>query len=421
MSKQRQIDLLINTGVISQSQLERAQSMEKETGECLGRALIRLGYVTETELISFYEFQLCISRVSLSGIEISADVLRAFPQSIAERYKILPIRKQGRKLTVVMSDPVDDYVIDDIKAFSGLDIQPAVASEVEILQAIDKFYHLCTPMAYPPEYVETIWSEDDSSIVNMVNAVIKQAFLERASDIHIEPSEVLLRIRFRIDGLLREFFSFSMKIHAPFISRIKVMSNLDIAEKRLPQDGRMHYQIDGDEFDLRISVMPTILGEKIVMRLLNLSAAIISIEKLGFSALNLEKYRKLYGQPYGMILVTGPTGSGKTTTLYSTLSSLNIVAENILTIEDPVEYRLPGINQVQVNPKAGLTFASGLRSMLRQDPNIMMIGEIRDGETANIAVRAALTGHLVFSTGYIMLVYLITKKKHRSFYHNLNL
>lgn len=280
-------------------------------------------------------------------------------------------------------------------------------------ESSDDFYSEAPPPKDPFEKLHRLRQQniEDVQMIDIVNAIIGHAIEERASDIHVEPTKEALRVRLRIDGQLREFYSIPIKFHALFTSRVKIMSALDIAEKRLPQDGRIAYTDGEKEIDLRVSTMPTVLGEKIAMRILDKSALIINLRELGFSAENLQAYEQLYRQAHGMILITGPTSSGKTTTLYATLTNLNTVHENTITIEDPVEYHLDGINQVQVNPKAGLTFALGLRSILRQDPDILMVGEIRDNETANIAIRAALTGHLLFSTVYNELVRTITKKQ----------
>ena len=404
--KKRLGDLLIDADVISQEQLDKALTVQKTTKERLGKALISLGYVTEKSLIKALEIQLGVPHVVLTGLNINPEVIALVPQAIAERYSILPIDKNGKKLTIAMVDPTNFYAIDDVRTISGLDIVPAIATEKDILRAINEFYGVqalvnkASSIIKPEDVasISEVQTANDAPVISIVNTIISQAIKERASDIHIEPTDTALRVRYRIDGALREFFSFPYKTHALLVSRIKIMSDLDIAERRIPQDGRIKYVENNKDYDLRVSTLPTVIGEKIVMRILDRSSVIVDIKSLGFSEYNLNRYSKLYNQAYGMILVTGPTGSGKTTTLYSTLTGLNKSTENIITVEDPVEYRLDGINQVQINPKAGLTFAAGLRSILRQDPNIVMLGEIRDGETADIAIRAALTGHLVLNT-----------------------
>lgn len=406
VARKRLGDLLMDAGVITQQQLEKALNVQKTTKERLGKALINLGYVTEEALIEALEFQLGVPRVRLARGTVQQDATALIPQTLAERYNIVPVKKQGRKLMLAMIDPTNFYAIDDVRTVSGLEVVPVIATEKEILRAINESYGVQALVDKASSIIgqedivsmADLQTADEAPVISIVNTVISQAIRERASDIHIEPTDAALRVRYRIDGALREFFSFPIRTHALLISRIKIMSALDISEKRLPQDGRINYTEDGRDIDLRVSTLPTVLGEKIVMRILDKESIIIDVRRLGFSEHNLTRYTKLYRQSYGMLLVTGPTGSGKTTTLYSTLTEINTVDKNIITVEDPVEYRLDGINQVQINHKAGLTFAAGLRSILRQDPNIIMLGEIRDGETANIAIRAALTGHLVLST-----------------------
>ncbi|BBB93325.1 type II secretion system protein E [Methylomusa anaerophila] len=352
------------------------------------------------------EHQPGFSQIDLSSFNIVKETITLVPISIAERYRVMPIKKEGRTLTLAIADPTNFFALDAVRLVSGCEIIPVIATEKDIRKAINQFYGVKDLVE---KAVNKLKSEDiaglaetpvvdDTPIVNIVNSVISRAIKERASDIHIEPMDKQLRVRYRIDGVLREVAYFPRQIHAALVSRIKIMSELDIAEKRLPQDGRVVILEAEREIDLRVSTLPTITGEKIVIRILDPETVILNVTGLGFSSVNLTKYRELYSKPYGMILVTGPTGSGKTTTLYSTLLEINTPAKNVITVEDPVEYRLDGVNQVQVNPKAGLTFASGLRSILRQDPNIVMVGEIRDTETADIAIRAALTGHLVLST-----------------------
>lgn len=399
-------DLLIEAGIISKEQLEKALTVQKKTGERLGKVLINLGYITEESMIEVLEFQLGVPHVDMTTMGVSREIASTIPVSLAERYQVIPIKKDGRKLTLAMVDPTNFYAIDDVRMATGCEVETVIAAEQEIIRAINQSYGVQELVekavnrlrAEEAGNAAEVQLTEDAPVVSIVNSIISQAIKERASDVHIEPQEKSLRLRFRIDGVLREVVTFPRHTHAAIISRIKIMSEMDIAEKRLPQDGRIKVKEFGREIDLRVSTLPTITGEKIVLRILDKKAVILDINGLGFAAENLSLYRKLYSQAYGMILVTGPTGSGKTTTLYSTLTEVNTASKNVITVEDPVEYRLDGVNQVQVNHKAGLNFANGLRSILRQDPNVVMVGEIRDIETADIAIRAALTGHLVFST-----------------------
>lgn len=405
-TRKRLGDLLLEAGLITPEQLDKALNVQKKTGERLGKVLINLGYITEDSMIEVLEFQLGVPHIDLRSIQPNPEAAAAIPASLAERYQVIPIKKEGRKLTLAMVDPTNFYAIDDVRMVSGCEVEPVIAAEKEIVRAISETYGVkelvekAVNKLRPEDTgnIVEVTTSDDAPVVSIVNSLISQAVKERASDIHIEPQEKHLRVRFRVDGVLREVVTFPRHVHAAIVSRIKIMSEMDIAEKRVPQDGRIKVQEAGRDIDIRVSTLPTILGEKVVMRLLDKRAVILDINKLGFSPANLKRYRQMYSQSYGMILITGPTGSGKTTTLYSTLTEINSPGQNIITVEDPVEYRLDGINQVQVNYKAGLTFASGLRSILRQDPNIVMVGEIRDAETADIAIRAALTGHLVFTT-----------------------
>lgn len=403
--RQRLGELLLEATLISSQQLETALVLQKQNHEKLGEILLHLGYISEENLIQTLALQLNIPHIVLENVVILPEVTRLIPQSLAERYTLIPLNKRDGKLTIAMADPTNLYALDDVCMISGLDVVVKIATKQGILRAINASYGVQALVTKATNMIVNVCNDanemksaDDAPVIRIVDTIITQAIHEKVSDIHIEPTDTVLRVRFRIDGELREFLCFPMKIHAFLVSRIKIMSALDIAEKRLPQDGRIRYKDGARKIDLRVSTMPTIIGEKIVIRVLDLSAIVIDIQKLGFSKKNLAIYMKLYQQSYGMILVTGPTNCGKTTTLYSTLAGLNTINRNIITIEDPVEYHLHGVNQVQVNTKAGLTFVNGLRSILRQDPNVIMIGEIRDSETANIAIRAALTGHLVFST-----------------------
>ncbi|MCE5285378.1 MAG: Flp pilus assembly complex ATPase component TadA [Pelosinus sp.] len=399
-------DLLIEAGILTQEKLDKALGIQKKTGERLGKILLNLGYVSENDMIEALELQLGIPHVVLADMTIDKSAAASIPVAIAERYQAIPIKKDGKRLTVAMVDPTNFYAIDDIRMVSGCEVDPVIATERDVMRSISRTYGVSDLVEKAvnklrPEDAQAnaeVQTVEDAPIIAIVNSIFSQAIRERASDIHIEPQDKNLRVRFRIDGVLKEMSVFTRDLYAAMISRIKIMANMDIAERRVPQDGRIKIKEDGREIDIRVSTLPTIIGEKVVMRILDKKAVILDINRLGFSSSNISIYKNLYIQSFGMILVTGPTGSGKSTTLYSTLGEVNTPEKNIITVEDPVEYRMEGINQVQVNHKAGLDFASALRSILRQDPNIVMLGEIRDGETADIAIRAALTGHLVLST-----------------------
>lgn len=404
-------DLLVSVGKITEQQLNEALKVQKMSGRKLGEILVEKGYVTEMDIIQVLEFQLGIPHVDLNSFFIDPEIPKMIPEHLARRYLVIPIKKERGKLLVAMADPLNIFAIDDIKMATNFEVDPVIATKHDILNAID--YYFGSQVAekaiedfkkqYDVEDIEEIDDEiinevNSAPVVRLVNTIIRQAVKARASDIHIEPFENQVRIRFRIDGELKEIMTTAKSTHSAIITRIKIMGKMNIAEKRIPQDGRVEINIDGSEVDLRISTLPTVYGEKIVIRLLDRTNFLLSKEQLGFTSENLERFDRIIQNPYGIILVTGPTGSGKTTTLYTVLNEVNTIGKNIITVEDPVEYRMDGINQVQVNNKAGLTFANGLRSILRQDPDIIMIGEIRDAETASIAVRAAITGHLVIST-----------------------
>ena len=399
-------DILRNAGLITEEQLQKALEMQSKSGERLGKMLVNLGFASEENILLALERQLGFERVNLVVYPFERAAALLIPAQLAERHKVLPLKRSGSKLILAMADPTNFFAIDDVRMVTGFEISPVLAAESEIERGIATAYGVRDIVERAVSKLQEeelavaaeIQTTDDAPIVSIVNGLVSQAVRERASDIHIEPLERQVRVRFRIDGVLREIITFPKATHNAIISRIKIMSDMDIAEKRLPQDGRIKVQEKGRDIDLRVSTLPTVLGEKVVLRILDRTAVVLDITSLGFSGFNQERYKKMYSQSYGMILVTGPTGSGKTTTLYSTLVELNSTEKNIITIEDPVEYMLPGVNQILVNAKTGLTFASGLRSILRQDPNIVMVGEIRDNETADIAVRAALTGHLVLST-----------------------
>jgi type IV pilus assembly protein PilB len=405
-------DILISSGKINDTQLDEALQLQKKTGQKLGEILVEFGWVKEKEIIDTLENQMGIEKYDIRNNIVEAEIPKLISENLARRYNAIPVKVIGDKLTVAMYDPLNIYAIDDIEIATGLKVDPVLASKKDIVSAIDQYFGKQNAEKAIEDFAKQYTgSADDSNIteesleaiknapvVRLVNSIMKQALKARASDIHIEPFENIVRIRFRIDGQLQEVMTPSKQTHSAIITRIKIIANLNIAEKRNPQDGRVEMDIDGAMVDMRISILPTVHGEKIVIRLLERSSFLMGKTDLGFTDYNLKKFEEILDIPNGIILVTGPTGSGKTTTLYTVLSDFNKVHTNIVTVEDPVEYRMDGINQVQVNEKAGLTFASGLRSILRQDPDIIMIGEIRDMETAQIAVRAAITGHIVIST-----------------------
>jgi len=441
-------ELLIKRNYITSDQLKRASEEQKMKGGRLESNLVRLGYIKEDELLSFLSAQYRVPSVKVSKMEINPAVIKLIPSSISKKYFIIPINRMGPKLTLAMADPSNIVVIDEIKFMTGFNVEPVVASETEIIDAIKKYYggggnvaglgnvsfeasdydldsekisaldgimldddvvdvedfdKLVHGAVDNVEVVDTQATDDsvdiEGPIIKIVNGILIKAIKLGASDIHFEPYERTFRVRYRIDGVLRRDMSLPLQIKNAMTSRLKIMSKLDIAEKRLPQDGRIKLRMGkGGEMDFRVSVIPTLFGEKVVLRLLDKSALQLDMTKLGFEESSLADLKAAIHKPVGMILVTGPTGSGKTTTLYSALSELNKESDNIITAEDPVVYNFMGINQVQMHEEIGLTFASSLRSFLRQDPDIIMVGEIRDFETAQIAVQAALTGHLVLST-----------------------
>ena len=415
MATQRKMigNILVENGLITEEQLAQALADQKNSKEKLGRILVRRGYITDDQLMEVLEFSLGIPRVQISRMEINPETVKLLPTNMLSKHHVLPLSVNQGRMTLIMADPLNFQAIDDIRILTGMDVVPVMASERELESAIQQFTALQVDSKMEKllgelsqyNYGVTVETEtpgmelaDDAPVIRMVNSLLKQAVQGGASDIHIEPLEHDVRVRFRIDGELWEVLSLPKKSFPATVSRIKIMANLDISEKRIPQDGRTRLIIDGREIDFRISTLPSIHGEKIVLRILDRTNAIMSLEKLGFSPTNEQRIKSLIRRPHGMVIVTGPTGSGKTTTLYSVLTELNEPSRNIITLEDPVEYSLIGITQVQINNKAGLTFPAGLRSILRQDPDIIMVGEMRDGETAGLGVRAALTGHLFFST-----------------------
>ncbi|MDR7446593.1 MAG: type II secretion system ATPase GspE [Armatimonadota bacterium] len=402
--------ILVRMGLLNEAQLQQALEIQARTGERLGRILVRMGLIAEEDLAKAIGVQWGYPYVSLSNTPVDPEVVRLVPQHIASRHKVLAFGRNGDRLLVALVDPLNLLALDDVRLVTGMDVEARITTEDELMQAINKYYHVGSIFDQAVVTEEEAAAEeevsidrlremvDEAPVVKLVNVILDQAIREGASDIHIEPHRNGLHVRYRIDGVLHDVMSPPKNLKAALVSRIKIVANLDIAERRRPQDGRIHLKVDGRDIDLRVSTLPTMFGEKVVMRILDQSNALISLNRLGMASDVQAQWEELASKPYGMILVTGPTGSGKTTTLYATLSKINTLDKNIITVEDPVEYQLPRINQVQVNPKAGLTFATGLRSILRQDPDVIMVGEIRDRETAEIAVQAALTGHLVLST-----------------------
>ncbi|CAG7649637.1 hypothetical protein PAESOLCIP111_05914 [Paenibacillus solanacearum] len=399
-------DLLVDAGLLTPEQLATALQEQRETNMRLGEFLIKRNYLTEQQLIEVLEFQLGIPHIQLYRQKIDPKVINMIPQRLAVQHQVLPVRLESNKLILAMADPLDYFAIDELRMSTGLRIEPHIAARDELQRAIKRYYGLQESVDQISQILQNREQEDaklpaeedDSPVVKTVNQLIIQAVQIGASDIHIDPQEDSLRIRYRVDGMMRTERTLPPHMQSVIVARIKIMANMNVAERRLPQDGRVEMDIDFRKVDIRISTLPTIHGEKIVMRVLDLDNTLEELEKLGLSEHNLPLFLKGIRNPHGVVLITGPTGSGKTTTLYSALSRLNEENVNIVTVEDPVEYKLQGINQVQVNMTTGLTFARGLRAILRQDPNVVMVGEIRDVETAEIAVRSAMTGHLVLST-----------------------
>jgi type IV pilus assembly protein PilB len=411
-------ELLVRESMISVEQLQEAQSETRRSGVRLGASLVKLGMLEEGKLLEFLSRQYHVPSINLDDFEIDPDVIKLLPQDVAIKHQVVPVHKAGPSLVVAMADPSNIFAIDDIKFLSGYNVEVVVANESQVARAIERYYLGNVAMSldavmreFDEEEIEFDVDEnsidvsdlersaEDAPVVKLVNLILIDAIKKGVSDIHVESYEKTFRVRYRIDGALYEVMSPPPKLRDAVISRLKIMSSLDIAERRLPQDGRIKLKLGkGREMDFRVSVLPTLFGEKVVLRLLDKSNLQLDMTKLGFEQDSLDSFLHGIHQPYGMVLVTGPTGSGKTTTLYSALSELNQTTENISTAEDPVEFNLNGINQVQMHDDIGLNFASALRSFLRQDPDIIMVGEIRDFETAEIAIKAALTGHLVLST-----------------------
>jgi type IV pilus assembly protein PilB len=421
---QRLGDLLVREKVITSEQLDQALKEQADSGTRLGAALVKLGFLSDDDVTNFLSRQYGVPAINLNYFEIDPSVVKLIPYDTAKRYQILPLSRVGASLTIAMVDPTNVFAMDDIKFMTGFNIEPVVASETAILEGIEKAYNttpeedLASVMASIGEaeglaielqadaedtdVADLEKAAEEAPIVKLVNMILTEAVKRGASDIHMEPYEKEYRVRFRIDGILQTIMNPPMKLRDAIISRVKIMAKLDISEKRLPQDGRimlkMNIQGKKKVLDYRVSTLPTLWGEKVVLRLLDKESLRLDMTKLGMEQESLEKFQKAIFKPYGMVLVTGPTGSGKTNTLYSSISQLNKPDTNIMTAEDPVEFQLAGVNQVQMKEQIGLNFAAALRSFLRQDPNIILVGEIRDFETAEIAIKAALTGHLVLST-----------------------
>ncbi len=416
-------DLLVAEGLVKQEELQRALAEQKGTTEKLGSVLVRLKLVNEEQLTGFLSRQYGIPSITLSQLDIDPGILRLVPPQIAKKYEVLPVKRAANTLTLAMADPTNVFALDDVSFMTNLQVLPVVAAQAAIRRAIERNYEnqgaaitdVLTELAEDQvSNVEVVDDDEDSGgkvdvfelkesadeapVVKLVNMVLVDAIQKGASDIHWEPYEKVFRIRFRIDGVLHEMLTPPKRLESAIISRLKIMSSLDIAERRLPQDGRIKLRYHAREIDFRVSVLPTIFGEKAVLRILDKDALQLDLTKLGFDPGALEHFEKVIRQPYGMVLITGPTGSGKTTTLYSAIHTINSPEHNIMTAEDPVEYNLKGVNQVQINDGIGRTFAAALRAFLRQDPDVILVGETRDLETAQISIRAALTGHLVFST-----------------------
>ena len=414
-------DLLVADGLLTAEQLRKALAEQKGSPEKIGSVLVRLNFVNEDQLIGFLSRQYGVPSITLAQLDIESDVLKLVPAPIARKYEVIPVRKMGNSLALAMADPTNVFALDDISFMTNLQVLPLVASQTAIKKAIDRNYEskteaissVLSDMQTDLGNVEVVGdgeegaqvdvfelkeSADEAPVVKLVNMVLVDAIQKGASDIHFESYEKIFRIRFRMDGVLHEMLAPPKRLESAILSRLKIMSNLDIAERRMPQDGRIKLRYNTREIDFRVSTLPTIFGEKAVLRILDKDALKLDMTQLGFDEWSLEKFSAVIHQPYGMILITGPTGSGKTTTLYSAIHTINSPDVNIMTAEDPVEYNLKGVNQVQINEGIGRTFSAALRSFLRQDPDVILVGETRDLETAQISIRAALTGHLVFST-----------------------
>ncbi len=415
--KDRLVHMLVKSGLVTEEHLDEARLIQKDSGGQISQILIEQGFVSSDDLMMTLSEHLGIPPINLTKMRIPEEVSSLISKQLAIFYQVVPISKMGNTLTVAMADPLNVFALDDLRLMTGMEIQPVISNPKDVKEKLDETYSATRGLdnilkdTTVPDFQVTkendgeeidieqlLQATGDTSVIQVVNIVLVQAIEEGASDIHIEPFEKEMRVRYRIDGILYERTSPPKTMHPAIVSRVKIMSNLDIAERRRPQDGRFRIKLKGRDVDFRVSVLPTAHGEKVVLRILDTSASARRLEELGFDEAALALFREAIRAPYGMILVTGPTGSGKTTTLYAALQEINQPEINIITIEDPIEYQIMGISQVQVNPDIDLTFATGLRSILRQDPNVVLVGEIRDQETADIAIKSALTGHLVFST-----------------------
>jgi type IV pilus assembly protein PilB len=410
--RDRIVGRLLDASLITEDDLSKARENQKREGGSIGLALIRTGILEDQTYAKFLGQIYNLPVVQLESLDIPPECVNLIPSDVATKFQVLPIQRRGRQLTVAMANPSNIFALDDIKFITSLEVQPVVCGELAIKKAIDRYYaatdSLASIMEGLEEDIEILEEEDDEElaqhdtqnapVVKLVNSLLAEAVKIEASDVHIEPFEKNLRVRYRVDGVLEEVMEPPFKLKNAIISRLKIMAELDIAERRIPQDGRIKIKIGSKKIDLRVSTLPTIFGEKVVMRILDKSNLNIDLAKFGMESVSLKRILDAIAAPYGMVLVTGPTGSGKTTTLYSCLSRLNTPERNIMTAEDPVEYNIDGINQVQVREEVGLTFAAALKAFLRQDPNVIMVGEMRDLETGSIATKAALTGHLVLST-----------------------
>jgi type IV pilus assembly protein PilB len=412
-------EMLLAAKLITEDQLKKALEVQQKEGGNLGSNLIRLGYINEEKLTSFLSKQYGIPAINLLDYEIDPSVIKLIPSEVVRKYQVIPVMKTGAIVTIAIADPSNVFAVDDIRFMTGYNVETVIATESSLKIAINKYYNQTDAVqtvidSFNKDVFKISVEEEEEEeqvdigelrkdiekapVVKLVNFILTDAISKGASDVHIEAYEKVFRVRYRIDGILYEIMQLPMRHRAALISRLKIMAELDIAERRLPQDGRIKLKIKGRDIDLRVSILPTMFGQKIVTRILDKGSFMLDITKLGFESKALKDFQEAISAPYGMILVTGPTGSGKTTTLYTALNSLNSVGVNIITAEDPIEYNFMGINQVQMKEEIGLNFATALRSFLRQDPDIIMVGEIRDYETAEIAVKAALTGHLVLST-----------------------
>jgi type IV pilus assembly protein PilB len=416
----RLLELLVKENLLTSDQAQKATAEQRRSNERLGTVLKRLGFMSDEDLLDFLSRKYGIPVINLQRVEVTEEIIKLVKKEIAQKYQVFPVRKVGNTLTLALSDPTVVLAIDDVQFATGLHVIPVLASESAIKEAIDKVYvdsaakldeilqkeqqvgvdalELIDRSAAKVDISEIGEEAGEAPVIRFVNLILADAIRKRGSDIHLEPYEKVFRVRYRIDGVLHDVMAPPKQMEAAILSRVKIMANMDIAERRLPQDGRISVKFSSKEVDLRVSSLPTIFGEKIVMRILDKSGVVLDLQKLGFEEEDLERFRRVIQTPYGMILVTGPTGSGKSTTLYAAVSTINSSEINIMTAEDPVEYNLPGVNQVHVRDDIGMSFTAALRAFLRQDPDVILVGEMRDTETASIAIRAALTGHLVFST-----------------------